>query len=120
MLYARLEYHRQGQLVSPGGAGVDAAVAVGYALAVTHPQAGNLGGGGFMMIRTKEGNVTAIDFREMAPAAATRDMFLDGSRPLMKYTNILTFNMRAICAKRFILRAIYDIISIISMWRNNL
>ena len=60
-----------------GGNAVDAAVAVGYALAVTHPQAGNLGGGGFMMIRTKEGKVTAIDFREMAPAAATRDMFLD-------------------------------------------
>lgn len=56
---------------------MDAAVAVGYALAVTHPQAGNLGGGGFMMIRTKDGKTTAIDFREMAPAAATRDMFLD-------------------------------------------
>ena len=56
---------------------VDAAVAVGYALAVTHPQAGNLGGGGFMLIRSKNGNTTAIDFREMAPAKATRDMFLD-------------------------------------------
>ena len=60
-----------------GGNAVDAAVAVGYALAVTHPQAGNLGGGGFMLIRTKDGNTTAIDFREMAPAKATRDMFLD-------------------------------------------
>ncbi|XPE60688.1 gamma-glutamyltransferase [Shigella flexneri] len=55
----------------------DAAVAVGYALAVTHPQGGNLGGGGFMLIRSKNGNTTAIDFREMAPAKATRDMFLD-------------------------------------------
>ncbi|QJT83040.1 gamma-glutamyltransferase [Kosakonia sp. MUSA4] len=64
-------------ILKQGGNAVDAAVAVGYALAVTHPQAGNLGGGGFMLIRTKEGNVTAIDFREMAPAAATRDMFLD-------------------------------------------
>ena len=60
-----------------GGNAVDAAVAVGYALAVTHPQAGNIGGGGFMMLRTKDGKTTAIDFREMAPEQATRDMFLD-------------------------------------------
>ena len=52
-------------------------MAVGYALAVTHPQAGNIGGGGFTMLRTKDGNTTAIDFREMAPEQATRDMFLD-------------------------------------------
>ncbi|WP_049292608.1 gamma-glutamyltransferase [Franconibacter helveticus] len=64
-------------ILKQGGNAVDAAVAVGFALAVTHPQAGNLGGGGFMMLRTKEGKVTAIDFREMAPARATRDMFLD-------------------------------------------
>ena len=64
-------------ILKEGGNAVDAAVAVGYALAVTHPQAGNLGGGGFMLIRTKNGNTTAIDFREMAPAKATRDMFLD-------------------------------------------
>ncbi|EON5352133.1 gamma-glutamyltransferase [Escherichia coli] len=64
-------------ILKEGGNAVDAAVAVGYALAVTHPQAGNLGGGGFMLIRTKDGNTTAIDFREMAPAKATRDMFLD-------------------------------------------
>ncbi|GCR12021.1 gamma-glutamyltranspeptidase [Escherichia coli] len=64
-------------ILKEGGNAIDAAVAVGYALAVTHPQAGNLGGGGFMLIRTKDGNTTAIDFREMAPAKATRDMFLD-------------------------------------------
>ena len=64
-------------VLKQGGNAVDAAVAVGYALAVTHPQAGNLGGGGFMMIRLKDGRTTAIDFREMAPAAASRDMFLD-------------------------------------------
>ncbi|XPE40297.1 gamma-glutamyltransferase [Shigella flexneri] len=64
-------------ILKQGGNAVDAAVAVGYALAVTRPQAGDLGGGGFMLLRTKDGNTTAIDFREMAPAGATRDMFLD-------------------------------------------
>lgn len=60
-----------------GGNAVDAAIAVGYVLAVTHPQAGNIGGGGFMLLRTKDGKTTAIDFREMAPSKASRDMFLD-------------------------------------------
>lgn len=64
-------------ILKQGGNAVDAAVAVGYALAVTHPQAGNLGGGGFMMLRTASGRTTAIDFREMAPTRASRDMFLD-------------------------------------------
>ncbi|MFC0138911.1 gamma-glutamyltransferase [Erwinia mallotivora] len=64
-------------ILKQGGNAVDAAVAVGYALAVTHPQAGNLGGGGFMMIRTASGHTTSIDFREMAPTRASRDMFLD-------------------------------------------
>lgn len=64
-------------ILRQGGNAVDAAVAVGYALAVTHPQAGNLGGGGFMMIRTASGHTTAIDFREMAPTRASRNMFLD-------------------------------------------
>ena len=63
-----------------GGNAVDAAVAVGLALAVTHPAAGNLGGGGFMLIRFADGRSTFLDFREKAPAAATRDMYvaLDG------------------------------------------
>ncbi len=69
-------------VLSAGGNAVDAAVAVGFALAVTHPEAGNLGGGGFMLIRLANGHSSFIDFRERAPLAASRDMYLDaGGRP---------------------------------------
>src|SRR5512138_668447 len=67
------------EIMKAGGNAVDAAVAVGFALAVTHPQAGNLGGGGFMVIRLADGRETTIDFREAAPAKASRDMFLDAN-----------------------------------------
>lgn len=65
-------------ILQKGGNAVDAAVAVGFALAVTLPRAGNLGGGGFMLVHlTKENKTIALDYREMAPAAAHRDMYLD-------------------------------------------
>ncbi len=59
-----------------GGNAVDAAIAVGFALAVTHPSAGNIGGGGFMLIRLADGKTTFLDFREAAPQKATRDMYV--------------------------------------------
>jgi gamma-glutamyltranspeptidase/glutathione hydrolase len=65
------------EVLRKGGNAVDAAVAVGFALSVTHPAAGSLGGGGFMLIRLANGRSTFIDFRERAPAAATRTMYLD-------------------------------------------
>ena len=64
-------------ILRQGGNAVDAAVAVGFALAVTYPSAGNIGGGGFMVIRLEDGSVVAQDHREKAPGSAFPDMFLD-------------------------------------------
>jgi gamma-glutamyltranspeptidase / glutathione hydrolase len=64
-------------ILKKGGNAVDAAVAVGFALAVVHPAAGNIGGGGFMLIRDHSGKTHFLDYREKAPAAASRDMYLD-------------------------------------------
>jgi gamma-glutamyltranspeptidase/glutathione hydrolase len=65
------------EMLREGGNAVDAAVATGFALAVAHPAAGNLGGGGFLLLRTHEGRSTFIDFREKAPLAATETMYQD-------------------------------------------
>lgn len=65
------------EIMQSGGNAVDAAVATGFALAVVHSAAGNIGGGGFMLIRMADGKTHFLDYREKAPAAATRDMFLD-------------------------------------------
>lgn len=83
------------EIMKSGGNAVDAGIAVAFALAVTHPQAGNLGGGGFMMIRLKDGKTTAIDYREMAPAAATRDIYLDKEGNLIKGEGSSTVGYRA-------------------------
>jgi gamma-glutamyltranspeptidase/glutathione hydrolase len=64
-------------ILAAGGNAIDAAVAVGYALAVTHPCCGNIGGGGFATIHLANGKDTFINFREKAPAAASEDMYLD-------------------------------------------
>ena len=66
-------------VLQKGGNAVDAAVAIGFALAVTHPFAGNLGGGGFMLVRLADGRATFFDFRERAPGNATHDMYLDSA-----------------------------------------
>jgi gamma-glutamyltranspeptidase / glutathione hydrolase len=78
-----------------GGNAIDASVAVAFALAVVHPVAGNLGGGGFMMIRFKDGRSTVIDYREMAPAAASRDMYLDAQGKIIQGEGSSTVGYRA-------------------------
>ena len=75
-------------VLKSGGNAVDAAVAVGFALAVTYPVAGNIGGGGFMLVRLKDGRSTFIDFRERAPQAASRNMYLDEAGNLTEASTV--------------------------------
>ncbi len=78
-----------------GGNAVDAAIAVGIALAVVYPEAGNIGGGGFMLIRSSNGDTRAIDYREMAPKAAHRDIFVDRAGNLIRGEGSSTVGYRA-------------------------
>jgi gamma-glutamyltranspeptidase / glutathione hydrolase len=79
------------QIMQSGGNAVDAAVATGFALAVVHPRAGNLGGGGFMLIRMADGVTHFVDFREKAPAAATADMYLEAQGNLIKNASLVGY-----------------------------
>ncbi|MBA3335435.1 MAG: gamma-glutamyltransferase [Acidobacteria bacterium] len=82
-------------IMKKGGNAIDAAIAVGLALAVVYPEAGNLGGGGFMLIRYKDGRTAAIDYREMAPKAANRNIFIDQNSELIKGEGSSTIGYRA-------------------------
>lgn len=83
------------EILKRGGNAIDAAIAVGITLAVVYPEAGNIGGGGFMLIRKKSGEAYAIDYREMAPKAATRDLFVDKDGNLIKGEGSSTVGYRA-------------------------
>jgi gamma-glutamyltranspeptidase/glutathione hydrolase len=74
-------------VLSKGGSAVDAAVATAFALAVTHPSAGNIGGGGFMVVRSASGAVTTFDYREKAPQNSTRQMYMRDGKVDMSLTN---------------------------------
>ena len=72
------------EILKKGGNAIDAAVAVGFALAVTYPRAGNIGGGGFMIIRKNDNKVYTLDYREKAPIAAFKDMYLDENKNVIE------------------------------------
>ncbi len=84
------------EVMKAGGNAVDAAVAVGFALAVTHPQAGNIAGGGFMLFRRPDGEVHFLDYREKAPAKATADMYLDKDGNVIKDMSTLGYKAIAV------------------------
>jgi gamma-glutamyltranspeptidase / glutathione hydrolase len=79
------------EMMQAGGNAIDAAVATGFALAVVHPQAGNIGGGGFMLIRTADGSTHFIDYREKAPAGATANMFLDAQGNVIENASLVGY-----------------------------
>lgn len=79
------------KVLEEGGNAIDAAVAVGYALAVVHPAAGNIGGGGFAVIHLANGENITLDFREKAPLKATRDMYLDESKEVIQDSSVIGY-----------------------------
>jgi gamma-glutamyltranspeptidase/glutathione hydrolase len=79
------------EILQAGGNAVDAAVATGFALAVVHPQAGNIGGGGFMLFRSAEGVTRFLDYREKAPSAATADMYLDAKGNVVEDASLVGY-----------------------------
>ena len=79
------------EVLREGGNAIDAAVATGFALAVVHPIAGNLGGGGFLLLRTHDGNATFIDYREKAPLAATETMYQDAQGNLIPNASVVGY-----------------------------
>jgi gamma-glutamyltranspeptidase/glutathione hydrolase len=84
------------EVLRAGGNAVDAAVAVGYALAVVNPCCGNIGGGGFMTLRLADGRTTFLDFRETAPAAATREMYLDAEGNVIRGASLIGWRAVAV------------------------
>ena len=84
------------EVMRQGGNAVDAAVATGFALAVVLPEAGNLGGGGFMLLRLADGHAHFLDFREKAPAAATRDMYLDAKGNVVPDASVVGYRAIAV------------------------
>ncbi len=79
------------EIMREGGNAIDAAVATGFALAVVHPAAGNIGGGGFMLIRLHSGKSTFIDYREKAPLAATANMYLDAKGDVIPDASVVGY-----------------------------
>jgi gamma-glutamyltranspeptidase / glutathione hydrolase len=93
------------EILQHGGNAVDAAVATGFALAVVHPIAGNLGGGGFLLLRTHDGNATFIDYREKAPLAATETMYQDAHGNLIPEASV--FGYRSIATPGSVAGMVY-------------